>query len=47
MNDAHKEFQRQGVLWPSRDEDNRNVDVIPPRSTRRCAAGTRAKSCRP
>jgi hypothetical protein len=29
VNDARKDLQRQGVLWQFRDEDNRNVDVIP------------------
>lgn len=29
VNDARKELQRQGVLWQYRDEDGRNVDLIP------------------
>src|SRR5206468_317989 len=29
INDARKELQREGVLWSYRDEDNRNIDVIP------------------
>lgn len=29
VNDARKDLQRQGVLWQYRDEDDRNVDVIP------------------
>src|SRR5204863_7467216 len=29
VNEARKELQRQGVLWQYRDEDNRNIDVIP------------------
>ncbi|MBI1917997.1 MAG: hypothetical protein HYS12_25165, partial [Planctomycetes bacterium] len=29
INEARKELQRQGLLWSYRDENNRNIDVIP------------------
>ncbi len=29
INETRKELQRQGVLWSYRDENNRNIDVIP------------------
>src|SRR3712207_8547818 len=29
INEARKELQRDGVLWSYRDENNRNIDVIP------------------
>jgi|GEM_PF-253597 len=29
VNEARKELQRDGVLWSYRDENNRNIDVIP------------------
>jgi hypothetical protein len=29
INEARKELQREGVLWGYRDENNRNIDVIP------------------
>jgi hypothetical protein len=29
INEARKELQREGVLWSYRDENNRNIDVIP------------------
>jgi hypothetical protein len=29
INEARKEMQRDGVLWSYRDENNRNIDVIP------------------
>jgi hypothetical protein len=29
INEARKELQREGLLWGYRDENNRNIDVIP------------------
>jgi hypothetical protein len=29
INEARKELQREGILWSYRDENNRNIDVIP------------------
>lgn len=29
VNDTRKELQREGLLWSYRDDDNRNIDVIP------------------
>jgi hypothetical protein len=29
INEARKELQREGVLWSYRDENNRNIDVVP------------------
>lgn len=29
INDARKELQREGILWSYRNENNRNIDVIP------------------
>lgn len=29
IHDARKQLQREGVLWSYRDENNRNIDVIP------------------
>ena len=29
INEARKELQREGLLWNYRDENNRNIDVIP------------------
>jgi hypothetical protein len=29
VNEARKELQREGLLWSYRDENNRNIDVIP------------------
>lgn len=29
IHDARKELQREGILWSYRDENNRNIDVVP------------------